>query len=211
LKNSVSNDEKSFNVVKTLYSSAKTIGLAPPYKVMRVFFKGQLNDSRPDILETPQHRPFNLIARYDLLEDEFQKLRQEKNVTCIEFHMYTIKKEWVGISDPLLLWKLASPVAFEIYPELEQMETVGFTLGEHYNFPSYAKGLESVRPKTGEAYTLGLKNLALAGDWIKTDYPSALMERATITGREAANHILFMDNVRQAPLVVANNYGPGPF
>jgi hypothetical protein len=33
--------------------------------------------------------------------------------------------------------------------------------------------------------------------------------QAVITGREAANHILLKDNVRQAELVVTNSHGPG--
>jgi len=78
-----------------------------------------------------------------------------------------------------------------------------------------------------------LPNMYLAGDWIKTAYPAALMERAVTTGenlvtnshleikislifeffffkgREAANEALLKDNVRQAPMTVLSTKGPG--
>jgi hypothetical protein len=38
-----------------------------------------------------------------------------------------------------------NPVAFEIYPELKDMNAIGFTLGEHENFPSYAFKQEFAR------------------------------------------------------------------
>jgi uncharacterized protein with NAD-binding domain and iron-sulfur cluster len=127
----------------------------------------------------------------------------------VEFHLYDIKKEWVHIHDPKKLWELVNPVAFGIYPELKDMTAIGFTLGEHENFPSYALKQEYARPSTNYPSTIGIENLVLAGDWLKTSYPAALMEKAVITGREAANHILLKDNVRQAEVVVTNSHGPG--
>ena len=65
------------------------------------------------------------------------------------------------------------------------------------------------RPKTDTCDQANLNNFYLAGDWIQTDYPSALMERAVSTGREAANQVFLRDNVRQASLKVVNLKGPG--
>jgi isorenieratene synthase len=55
----------------------------------------------------------------------------------------------------------------------------------------------------------GFKNVMFAGDFIHADYPSALMERAVSSGRQAANQILFADNVREVPLTVTSSFGPG--
>jgi hypothetical protein len=67
--------------------------IAPDYKVLRVWFDKQMNSSSPDILETPDYTPINLIgfyltqkliylailtlklkkiAQYHLLEEEFK-------------------------------------------------------------------------------------------------------------------------------------------
>ena len=77
------------------------------------------------------------------------------------------------------------------------------------NFSSFQKGLLKFRPTTRSLSDNGLNNAYLAGDWIKTDYPSALMERAVSTGREAANEILLKDNVQQVQMLVVNKQGPG--
>lgn len=183
LANSTS-DEFTQAAVDALKDRANRIQIAPPYKVMRVWFQGRLNSSRPDILETPQHRPLNLIARYDLLEDEYMEWAEANNGTVIEFHMYNIQESWSSESDPKKIWEQhVSPTAFEIYPELKDMPTLGFTLGQHENFPSYAAKQESFRPTTEFAYKMGVANLALAGDWLKTSYPSALMEKVCTFSR----------------------------
>ena len=54
-----------------------------------------------------------------------------------------------------------------------------------------------------------VENLAFAGDWVNTDYPCALMERAVATGREAANALLFKDGVREVPVPHTRRHGPG--
>ncbi len=72
-------DPYTQTALNNLLGRANQIQLAPHYKVMRVWFQGRLNDSRPDILETPQHRPINLIARFDLLEKEFADWCDENN------------------------------------------------------------------------------------------------------------------------------------
>ena len=51
--------------------------------------------------------------------------------------------------------------------------------------------------------------MRMDGDWVKTDYPSALMERAVSTGREAANLALYADDVRAAVVVETSKHGPG--
>ena len=60
-------------------------------------------------------------------------------------------------------------------------------------------------------YDYNLFCTVLAGDWINTQFPSALMERAVSTGRLAANEVLLKDHVRQVPLLVVNPKGPGIF
>ena len=51
------------------------------------------------------------------------------------------------------------------------------------DFPSFRAGLHTHRPSASTAQNLGIERLALAGDWLQTPYPSALMERAVSTGK----------------------------
>jgi isorenieratene synthase len=80
----------------------------------------------------------------------------------------------------------------------------------HYeDFPSFKKGLHKYRPRSQTPHQLGLTRLSLAGDWLSTSFPSALMERAVATGREAANVVLQEEGIRQVPLPVTTSHGPG--
>ena len=82
-------------------------------------------------------------------------------------------------------------------------------VNSYENFPSFKKGLQQFRPNATYPSECGIPNLSFAGDWLKTSYPSALMERAVSTGREAANHVLLSDHVRQASFKVCPSHGPG--
>ena len=126
----------------------------------------------------------------------------------LEFHLYA-DPVWASVPDNLV-WPSIQTVALELFPELQGASVLAQTVGSYENFTSFEVGQGSIRPESGDALQAGLANLLYAGDWVHTRYPSALMERAVSTGREAANHILLADGVRQAPLRVTSSHGPGP-
>lgn len=180
---------------------------------MRVWFDNQLNFSAPDILETPDHNPINLVAQYHLLEKEFAEWASQTGGSVIEFHCYTWSK-YFNQSEPLnntQVWELISPTVKLIYPEIfeRKFRVLGIHVNSFQNFASFERGLAKYRPYVDSVASLGLKNVYLAGDWIQTTYPSALMERAVSTGRQAANEVLLSDQVRQATLLVVDKQGPG--
>jgi uncharacterized protein with NAD-binding domain and iron-sulfur cluster len=58
----------------------------------------------------------------------------------------------------------------------------------------------------------GVENLQFAGDWLSTPHqPTALMERSIVTGKKAANEILYKDGVREAEIIAMTSHGPGLF
>lgn len=194
---------------KTLREDVDKIPIAPPYKVIRVWFDKHIKNSpNYNVLQTPQHHPINLIAQYSLLEKEYIDWREKTGGSVFEFHCYTWLKEDVPDDQ---VWEFIAPTVKEIYPEIieRDFKIVGYHVFSSQNFASFASGLESSRPTSGHPQKLGIPNLSFAGDWLHTDYPSALMERAVSTGREAANHILLSDHVRQVPLKVTGSRGPG--
>ncbi len=187
---------------------------APPYKVLRAFFDKRLEGAYADetVLETPDAAPVNLVAQYHLLEEESARWAASTGGSVLEFHLYTWEGGVEADEDVHALWAYLQPtVCTYILPELC---TRNFTLldgavAHHDDFPSFRKGLHRYRPMSRTPAELGLPRLALAGDWLATDYPSALMERAVATGREAANVVLLQDGVRQVPLPVTTPHGPG--
>jgi uncharacterized protein with NAD-binding domain and iron-sulfur cluster len=185
--------------------------IAPDYKVMRIWFDQQLNSSTPKILETPDFTPINLVAQYSRLEEEFINWANKTGGSVIEFHLYTWSKYFPKDTPDNKVWELISPSVNLIYPEIftKNFKVLFTHVNSFENFSSFQKGLLKYRPTTRSLADNGLNNAYLAGDWIKTNYPSALMERAVSTGREAANQVLLKDGVQQVPMLVVNKEGPG--
>jgi len=125
----------------------------------------------------------------------------------IEFHLYATP-ELVGLSDSEI-WPTIRNTVLDIMPEMADANVIASSVGSYENFTSFDCGQGLLRPTSTEPQKLGVSNLTFAGDWLKTDYPSALMERAVCTGREAANSICFADGVREEGLVVTADFGPG--
>jgi len=184
--------------------------LAPPYKIFRVWFDKSIGDSEPAILETPSYDRLNLIALCHRLEDESVEWAKETGGSVIEFHSYAWPEDEKDMSDEEA-WETVKKTAVQILPELESLEPLVIHVNSYQNFPSFAKGTNISKPKPDTLVKEGLPNLYLAGDWIRTEFPAALMERAVLTGKRCANHILLKDSVRQVPLKVLPTKGPGLF
>jgi len=200
-------DAESSMVIDRLASRINLMKVAPPYKVVRMWFDRQPHPSAPDIIETPQHPPINLITQFHLLEEESADWAQRTGGSVLEFHLYA-NPRLAEMSDDDV-WPYIRRTALELLPEMEGARVLGQTVGSYQDFTSYEVGQGSVRPTSGFPVDAGARQMSLAGDWIATEYPSALMEKSVSTGREAANHCLLNDAVRQVAMTVTPNQGPG--
>lgn len=207
LGNSVSLDETSAFAVKDLQSQAVALDVAPPYKVIRLWFDKQADPSRYDILETPQHKPINVVAQFHLMEEESHLWAKKTGGSIMELHLYS-NWELAGLSDEQIFPAVRNTF-LEILPEMWDANVLDYTVGSYHNFTSFECGQAAIRPMADTAKKMGISNMGLAGDWVHTAYPSALMERAVSTGREAANLVLYSDKIKAAPVTMTSNYGPG--
>lgn len=207
LAGSRATDEPGQRLLDALRGRISGLRVAPPYKVLRLWFDRPLDPSRPDVLETPQHPPINLLAQFHLLEEESRRWAERTGGSIIEFHLYA-NPQLAPLEDGEV-WPRIRPVALELLPELADARVLAYTVGSHHDFSSFEVGQGLNRPTATAARDAGVRNLALAGDWVHTTYPTALMERAVATGREAANMILLGDSVRQVPITATSGKGPG--
>ena len=204
--------EESSNEGVTRYEQMQEqltqLKVAPPYKVVRAWFDRPTRIGRPDILETPQHKPVNLVTLFHLLEEESKDWAAQTNGSVLEFHLYADER-WGQASDEEV-WNAIKPILDELYPELADANLIDMTVGTYRDFTSFEVGQGQIRPRSnGPSLDFGVEGLALAGDWVYTDYPCALMEKAVSTGREAANHFLLKDRVRLVPIKATSCHGPG--
>ncbi len=209
LNQSNSVDEKDKESLKAVQQRVTALKIAPSYRIMRGWFDRPINEDRPDILETPQFRPLHLIAQFHQLEEESRQWAEKTGGSIIEFHFYA--DETIADLPEDMIWAHVRPLILEVLPELENAQLLDFTLGTYANFTSFDIGQGIIRPTITDAIEQGCENLLFAGDWVHTPFPSALMERATVSGRISANYILHQENVRQVPIIKCSNKGPGLF
>jgi len=209
LSSSTSNDTQSKKVHRKIDENLQKMHIAPSYRIMRAWFDKPLNPDRPDILETPQFRPLHLLAQFHLLEEESQQWAKKTGGSIIEFHFYA--DETIAALPRDKVWDHVKPLVLEALPELEDASLLDFTLGTYTNFTSFDVGQGSIRPSVDFPIDQGIPNLLFAGDWVHVSFPSALMERAAVSGRLAANHILLQENIQQVPILKCSNRGPGLF
>jgi isorenieratene synthase len=181
--------------------------VAPPYKILRLWLDRRPDPSRPEVIETPQHTPLSLICSYHLLEEESAEWADRTGGSVLELHLYALDEPFAGADDDEL-WRLVRPLVLEVLPELDTARVLGRTVGSYENFTSFAAGQAATRPFPATPASDGVEGLFLAGDWVAAPVPSALMERAVLTGRLAANEVLVRDGVREAGYSHVSGRGP---
>lgn len=212
LKNSYATDEQAELTLKAMQSKIRQMKVAPPYSVLRVWFDKPTAKDRPftkSVVETSEYRPINLLAIMSMLEAPSAEWATRTGGSIVEYHLYNTP-ELVGL-DAEAIWNRIGTTALPLTPELHAAgaKPVDFSLGQFHNFTSFDTGQGEVRPLHDYPSSIGISNLGLCGDCIATTYPSALMERALSTGREAANFVAQKLDVKGVELEVATSRGPG--
>ncbi|MDB2447087.1 oleate hydratase [bacterium] len=219
LNKSKSTGYKTKSNVKNITKHLNGLKTADPYRVLRVWIDQPIASKLDDyqaIINTPQHKPINKIAIYDMLEEQSREWAEFSGGSILEIHLYN-SPELSGLS-PNDIWTkqraninhcFSQTKAHEL---IKKAKAIEFSMGSFNNFTSYAPGQAAIKPTVDYAIEQGISNLLFAGDWVQfNEFPNALMERSVATGRLAANSILYMDGVRQATLYGASPKGPGVF
>jgi isorenieratene synthase len=120
----------------------------------------------------------------DRIYNPFRRWSRETNGSALEVHVYG-PPEVLAEPDAVLLTR-AIKDAEQAFPELK-----GHRIGQHLQRNAEVHTLPAVGAK--EKY-LGIEtpwtNLFCAGDWVRHPAPSFFLERACLTGIEAANAVL---------------------
>jgi carotenoid phi-ring synthase / carotenoid chi-ring synthase len=120
----------------------------------------------------------------DRIYNPFRRWARETNGSALEVHVYG-PPETLSQPDAVLLTQAIKDVE-QAFPELR-----GHRIGQHLQRNPETHTLPSVGPK--DKYP-GIEtpwmNLFCAGDWVRHPAPSFFLERACLTGIEAANAVL---------------------
>lgn len=200
-------DAASAAGLQRLTTRVGAMSVAPPYRILRLWLDRRPDATRPEVIETPQHSPLSLICSYHLLEQESADWARRTGGSVLELHLYALEAPYTSVADDEL-WPLVRPLVLEVLPELADAQVLGTTVGNYENFTSFAVGQATARPFPTTPASDGVEGLFLAGDWVASAAPSALMERAVLTGRLAANEILVGAGVREAGYSHVTGRGP---
>ena len=164
----------------------------PPYAVARYWLGGDVRPERAQFTSIADPGVLDSVTLYHRFEDAARSWHERTGGSVVELHAYACPP---GVAAAELGATMLAELG-QLWPETRGMrqldrycrvgtDAAGFPVGGHATAP----GVRTAVP-----------GLTLAGDWVATPFPSALMERAAATGIGAANVILAAHGYRTEPV-----------
>ena len=158
---------------------------APPFVVWRIWTEEPVDAGRPPFLGTSGYGPVDNVSALHLFEGHAREYARRTGGAVVEVHAYAVPTA----ADPGTHAELRETLRRElarIWPETEGATIV------HEEWlvrdDCVLVGLEPWTDRPG--VTTPDPRIVLAGDAVRSDLPVALMERAALTGIQAADHLL---------------------
>jgi len=176
-----------------------SLGVTRPFAVWRLWLDRPTSSDRHPFVGTTALGLLDNISLYHLLEDESARWADEHGGAVVELHAYAVPEGWdeERVREELLAG------LHSFYPETAEATVVEERFLMRRDCPAFAPGSHASRP----GVTTPFRRLALAGDFVRLPVPSALMERAVISGMVAANHLLAPEGVAPEPIRVVPRRG----
>ncbi|MCT2278626.1 FAD-dependent oxidoreductase [Micromonospora chalcea] len=164
----------------------------PPYAVARYWMDGDVRPDRAVFSGVSRQPTLDSVTLYHRLEDEPRRWAERTGGSVVELHAYACEPDVPA--DELAARMLRELTA--LWPEVADLRVRELRARVEAQAPAFTPGSHAGRPGV-ETDAAGLY---LAGDGIRTEFPSALMERSAATGIIAANHILRAEGAAAEPV-----------
>ncbi|MDQ3036639.1 MAG: FAD-dependent oxidoreductase [Myxococcota bacterium] len=176
----------------TFASSVEGLRTSAPFAVLRLFLDRPAGDERPPFVHTAGLGALDTITLFDRFEGESHRwaLRHGGSVVQLQAVGLDPERDVQSVRDELVA------TLRKVYPELADAQVLHEVMLHRHDQPSFAPGSHATRPRVPTPYG----NIALAGDYVKLPFPTALMERAAASGLLAANQLLDRWDVRGEPV-----------
>ncbi|MBN1656598.1 MAG: FAD-dependent oxidoreductase [Deltaproteobacteria bacterium] len=163
-----------------------------PFAVRRLFLDRPPKPDRHPFIGTTGLDILDNISIYEMFEGESRRWAMRTGGSVVELHGYALPE---NIGEAESRQRLLDQL-FEVYPELRAVRVLEDRFLLRRDCPAFPPGSAVARPTVQTP----MDGLALAGDYVRTPFPSALMERAAATGVMAANHLMQRWNLKPEPL-----------
>ncbi len=173
-------------------SQIDSLDVTLPFAVWRLWLDKPPHTDRSPFAGTAGLGNLDNISIYELFEGESRRWTMRTGGSVVELHGYAVPEE---MSEAEMREDLRAN-AFACYPELREARVVDEVFLIRRDCPAFFPGSHANRPTVETP----IDGLALAGDFVRTPFPSALMERAAATGFMAANHLAARWDARPEPI-----------
>ncbi|MEV1143441.1 FAD-dependent oxidoreductase [Micromonospora sp. NPDC049799] len=154
----------------------------PPYAVARYWCDGDVNPDRAVFSGVSRQPTLDSVTLYHRLENESRRWAERTGGSVVELHAYACEP---GVPAEELAERMRAELT-ALWPETARLRVRELRARVEAQAPAFTPGSHAWRP----GVRTDVDGLYLAGDGIRTEFPSALMERSAATGILAANHIL---------------------
>ncbi|MEV1285942.1 FAD-dependent oxidoreductase [Micromonospora sp. NPDC049679] len=192
LKHLVADSPQLATAGPVLAGQVDALAVGPPYAVARYWLGGDVARSRPVFSGVSRQSTLDSITVYHRLERDAREWAERTGGSVVELHAYACDAH---VPATELAGRMRAELA-ALWPEVSDLPVVALRARVEARAPAFRPGGYANRP----GVVTDADGVYLAGDGIRTDFPSALMERAAATGILAANHILRRAGAATEPL-----------
>lgn len=170
----------------------KELPRARPFAVLRLWLDQLAVATRAPFAGTTGLGPLDNISVYDHFQSGSRAWASRRGGSVIELHAYAVSPT----ADKDDIARQMIDALHRFYPETRSAAVVDKRYLWRADCSGFPPGFADKRPGVQSP----LPGLCLAGDFVHTDVPSALMERAAVTGMTAANVLLSGELGRPEPV-----------
>lgn len=189
---SIIENSPALNSPRSFRASIDSLDVTLPFAVWRLWTAKPPNPDRAPFAGTTNLGYLDNISIYERFEGESRRWSLQTGGSVVELHGYAVPEE----ADEEEIKSNLKTNLERVYPEIRGVEIMEDRFILARDCPSFKPSMTSYRP----GVETPIKGLALAGDFVRLEFPSALMERAVASGFMAANHLMSPWNLRPEPI-----------
>ncbi len=140
----------------------------------------------------------------DLVQRQFKAWAKRTGGSALELHLYGLRARHAADQDDETVLAGLRPLVCRVWPELTGRELFAHVLRNPSTHSAFSPGVVTRLPTVSTE----LPNLMLAGDFVQSQHPALDLERATMTGLEAARRVVARLGLRASDLPAP--LGPHP-
>lgn len=160
---------------------------APPFAVVRLWLDGLVNPDRPAFIGTSGYAALDNVSVLERFEAGAAEWSSRHGGSVVELHAYACDP--AVADDPAAADALVAGLEEQLHRLFPETARLGVRHREVL-IRDDCTLIEPVGWNRRPGVSTPSDRLVLAGDWVRCDYPVALMERAATTGYLAANALL---------------------